>query len=140
AAAASAPQTTPAAAPARPAAPAPAATAGLQARGRTEKVSRLRAVIAARMVESLQTSAQLTTVLEADVTRIATLRDRAKRSFEAREGVKLSFLPFFAVATCEALKAHPPLNASIDVEKGEITYHDAEHLGIAVDTDRGLLV
>jgi 2-oxoglutarate dehydrogenase E2 component (dihydrolipoamide succinyltransferase) len=114
--------------------------ASLQARGRTEKVSRLRAVIAARMVESLQISAQLTTVLEADVTRVATLRERAKRSFEAREGVKLSFLPFFAVATCEALKAHPMVNASIDVDKGEITYHDAEHLGIAVDTDRGLLV
>jgi 2-oxoglutarate dehydrogenase E2 component (dihydrolipoamide succinyltransferase) len=112
----------------------------MQARGRTEKVSRLRAVIAARMVESLQVSAQLTTVLEVDVTRIASLRQRAKSSFEAREGVKLTFLPFFAVATCEALKAHPAVNASIDVDKGEITYHDAEHLGIAVDTDRGLLV
>jgi 2-oxoglutarate dehydrogenase E2 component (dihydrolipoamide succinyltransferase) len=112
----------------------------MQARGSTEKMSRLRGVIAARMVESLQTSAQLTTVLEADVTRIAALRRQAKAGFEAREGVKLSFLPFFAVATCEALKAHPAVNASIDVDKGEILYHDAEHLGIAVDTDRGLLV
>jgi 2-oxoglutarate dehydrogenase E2 component (dihydrolipoamide succinyltransferase) len=116
------------------------AAAVLQARGRTEKMSRLRGVIAARMLESLQTSAQLTTVIEVDVTRIAALRRQAKTGFEAREGVKLSFLPFFAVATCEALKAHPAVNASIDIEKGEITYHDAEHLGIAVDTDRGLLV
>jgi pyruvate dehydrogenase E2 component (dihydrolipoyllysine-residue acetyltransferase) len=125
---------------AKPAAPARTITAPTAARGRIEKMSRLRGVIAARMVESLQVSAQLTTVLEADVTRIAMLRKRAKDSFEAREGVKLSFLPFFAIATCEALKAHPNVNASIDVERGEITYHDAEHLGIAVDTDRGLLV
>jgi 2-oxoglutarate dehydrogenase E2 component (dihydrolipoamide succinyltransferase) len=92
------------------------------------------------MVESLQTSAQLTTVVEVDVTRIARLRAQAKNDFEAREGVKLSFLPFFAIAAIEALKAHPVVNASVDVEKKEITYHDAEHLGIAVDTDRGLLV
>jgi 2-oxoglutarate dehydrogenase E2 component (dihydrolipoamide succinyltransferase) len=109
------------------------------ARGRTEKMSRLRQTIAARMVESLHVSAQLTTVVEVDVTKIARLRDRAKAAFEAREGVKLSFLPFFAVATVEALKAHPALNASIDGEAKTITYHDAEHLGIAVDTERGLL-
>jgi len=109
-------------------------------RGRTEKMSRMRSVIAKRMVESLQVSAQLTTVVEADITRLARLRDRAKRDFEAREGVKLSFLPFFAQATVEALKQHPKLNASIDTDKGEIIYHNAEHLGIAVDTERGLLV
>jgi len=109
-------------------------------RGRTEKMSRMRTVIAKRMVESLQVSAQLTTVVEADITRLARLRDRAKRDFEAREGVKLSFLPFFAQATVEALKQHPKLNASIDTDKGEITYHNTEHLGIAVDTERGLLV
>jgi pyruvate dehydrogenase E2 component (dihydrolipoamide acetyltransferase) len=109
-------------------------------RGRVESMSRMRQVIASRMVESLQTSAQLTTVVEVDVTKIARLRDQAKTAFEEREGVKLSFLPFFAVATIEALKAHPVVNASVDVEKKEITYHDAEHLGIAVDTDRGLLV
>src|SRR5450759_5981834 len=109
-------------------------------RGRTEKLSRLRAVIAARMVESLQISAQLTTVVEADVTKIARLRALAKETFEAREGVKLSFLPFFAIAAVEALKAHPTVNASIDIEAGTVTYHDAEHLGIAVDTERGLLV
>ena len=107
-------------------------------RGTTVTMSRLRKVIAARMVESLQVSAQLTTVVEVDVTKISRLRDRAKASFENREGVKLSFLPFFAVAVCEALKQHPVLNSS--VEGDQITYHGAEHLGIAVDTERGLLV
>src|SRR5580692_6699089 len=150
----------PAAAPAAPApaapaaAPAAAASAGTapaadtgrpaivpsSLRGRTEKLSRSRQVIAQRMVESLQTSAQLTTVVEADVTAIARLRDRAKAGFEAREGVKLSFLPFFALATVEALKVHPKLNAIIDTADGQVTYHDAEHLGIAVDTERGLMV
>ena len=109
-------------------------------RGTTERMSRARQVIARRMVESLQTSAQLTTVVEADVTDIARLRDRAKADFEAREGVKLSFLPFFALATVEALKVHPRLNASIDAEAGQVIYHDDEHLGIAVDTERGLMV
>jgi 2-oxoglutarate dehydrogenase E2 component (dihydrolipoamide succinyltransferase) len=103
-------------------------------------MSRLRKVIAQRMVESLQVSAQLTTVVEVDLTRIARLRNRARGEFEAREQVKLSFLPFLAKATIEALKAHPKLNASIDIENSEITYYDAEHLGVAVDTERGLLV
>ena len=107
-------------------------------RGTTVTMSRLRKVIAARMVESLQVSAQLTTVIEVDVTKISRLRDRSKASFEAREGVKLSYLPFFAVAVCEALKQHPVLNSS--VEGDQITYHGTEHLGIAVDTERGLLV
>jgi len=107
-------------------------------RGTTEKMSRLRKVIAARMVESLQISAQLTTVVEVDVTKIARLRDRAKRDFEAREGIKLSFLPFFAVAAVEALKAHPSVNSSVDGDV--ITYHGSENLGVAVDTERGLLV
>ena len=107
-------------------------------RGTKVKMSRLRKVISVRMVESLQVSAQLTTVIEVDVTKIARLRDRSKASFEEREGVKLSFLPFFAVAVCEALKQHPVLNSS--VEDDEITYHGAEHLAIAVDTERGLLV
>ena len=107
-------------------------------RGTTVTMSRLRKVIATRMVESLQVSAQLTTVVEVDVTKISRLRDRAKASFENREGVKLSYLPFFSVAVCEALKQHPVLNSS--VEGDQITYHGAEHLGIAVDTERGLLV
>lgn len=123
-------------APSAPAARPPVAASPL--RGTTVTMSRLRKVIAARMLESLQVSAQLTTVVEVDITRISRLREKAKSTFEAREGVKLSFLPFFAVAVCEALKVHPVLNAS--VEGDQITYHGSEHLGIAVDTDRGLLV
>jgi 2-oxoglutarate dehydrogenase E2 component (dihydrolipoamide succinyltransferase) len=132
-----APVSTTTAAPAQRSAAAPViATSPL--RGTTVTMSRLRKVIAARMVESLQVSAQLTTVIEVDVTKIARLRDRSKATFEAREGVKLSFLPFFAVAVCEALKQHPVLNSS--VEGDQIIYHGAEHLGVAVDTERGLLV
>jgi pyruvate dehydrogenase E2 component (dihydrolipoamide acetyltransferase) len=127
--------------PAAPAAPAVSAAPSPSAlRGRTEKLSRLRQVIAARMVESLHVSAQLTTVVEVDITRIARLRAQAKDDFERREGVKLSFLPFFAVAAVEALKAHPNVNSSVDTEANTVTYHEAEHLGIAVDTERGLLV
>jgi 2-oxoglutarate dehydrogenase E2 component (dihydrolipoamide succinyltransferase) len=116
--------------------PAPVAVSPL--RGTTVTMSRLRKVIAERMVESLQTAAQLTTVVEVDVTKIDRLRQAAKGTFESREGVKLTFLPFFAVAVCEALKQHPVLNCSISGD--QITYHGAEHLGIAVDTERGLLV
>jgi 2-oxoglutarate dehydrogenase E2 component (dihydrolipoamide succinyltransferase) len=123
---------------AAPTAARPATVAVSPLRGTTVTMSRLRKVIAARMVESLQVSAQLTTVVEVDVTKISRLREKAKSSFEAREGVKLSYLPFFAVAVCEALKQHPVLNSS--VEGDQITYHGTEHLGIAVDTDRGLLV
>ncbi|MDQ2758239.1 MAG: 2-oxoglutarate dehydrogenase, E2 component, dihydrolipoamide succinyltransferase, partial [Actinomycetota bacterium] len=107
-------------------------------RGTTEKMSRLRKVIAQRMVESLQVSAQLTTVVEVDLTRIARLRTRAKGEFEAREGVKLSYLPFLALAAIEALKVHPVVNASVDGD--EIIYHAGEHLGVAVDTEKGLIV
>ena len=124
--------------PSTPSAAKPPVVAVSPLRGTTVTMSRLRKVIAARMLESLKVSAQLTTVIEVDVTKIARLRDRAKSSFESREGVKLSFLPFFAVAVCEALKQHPVLNSS--VEGDQITYHGAEHLGIAVDTERGLLV
>jgi 2-oxoglutarate dehydrogenase E2 component (dihydrolipoamide succinyltransferase) len=109
-------------------------------RGRTEPMTRLRKVIAERMVESLQISAQLTSVVEVDVTRIYSLRNRSKVAFESREGVKLSFLPFFAKATCEALKQFPNVNATLDQEAGTVTYFDAEHIGVAVDTERGLLV
>ena len=129
------------AAPAAPAASAPKASAPVAVsplRGTTVTMSRLRKVIAARMVESLQVSAQLTTVVEVDVTKIARLRDKAKAAFAAREGVNLTFLPFFGVAVCEALKQHPVLNSSVDGD--QVTYHGAEHLGIAVDTERGLLV
>jgi pyruvate dehydrogenase E2 component (dihydrolipoamide acetyltransferase) len=131
-------QAPPAAAPA-PAAPARAIVPSTL-RGTTERLSRARQLIARRMVESLQTSAQLTTVVEADVTAITRLRGRAKADFESREGVKLSYLPFFALATLEALKVHPKLNAVLNTEAGQIIYHDDEHLGIAVDTERGLMV
>ncbi len=131
-------QSAPSAATVTPAAAKSSPVAASPLRGTTVTMSRLRKVIATRMVESLQVSAQLTTVIEVDVTKISRLRDRAKATFEAREGVKLSFLPFFAVAVCEALKVHPVLNSS--VEGDQITYHGAEHLGIAVDTERGLLV
>jgi 2-oxoglutarate dehydrogenase E2 component (dihydrolipoamide succinyltransferase) len=140
-----------AAAPAAPAQPAAAAAAssapaggGAAAapvsdkRGTREKMTRLRKVIATRMVESLQVSAQLTTVVEVDLTKVARLRARAKSEFERREGVKLSYLPFLALAAVEALKAHPNVNASVDGE--EIVYHGQENLAIAVDTEKGLLV
>ncbi|HET7387593.1 MAG TPA: 2-oxoglutarate dehydrogenase, E2 component, dihydrolipoamide succinyltransferase, partial [Nocardioidaceae bacterium] len=129
----------PAAAQAPSGAGAPAPVTPSPLRGKIEPMSRLRKVIAKRMVESLQTSAQLTTVVEVDVTAIARLREAAKADFAAREGVKLSFLPFFAKATVDALKAHPSLNAAIDTEKGEVTYFDHENLSIAVDTEKGLL-
>ena len=119
---------------------APQAAPASELRGRTEPMTRLRKVIAERMVESLQISAQLTSVVEVDVTRIASLRNRSKAAFESREGVKLSFLPFFAKAACESLKQFPNVNATLDQEAGTVTYFDAEHVGIAVDTDRGLLV
>jgi pyruvate dehydrogenase E2 component (dihydrolipoamide acetyltransferase) len=124
---------------AAPAASAPAAAEPSPLRGKTEPLSRLRKVIAKRMVESLQVSAQLTTVVEVDVTPIARLRDSVKSEFATREGVKLSFMPFFAKAAIDALKQHPSLNAAIDTDKGEVTYFDKENLAIAVDTEKGLL-
>ncbi|MBM0226891.1 2-oxo acid dehydrogenase subunit E2, partial [Micromonospora sp. ATA51] len=126
------------------AAPAPAKPAAKPQpsgkRGTTEKLTRIRTAIAKRMQESLHEMAQLTTVIEVDVTRIAKLRAQAKDSFQQRHGVKLSFLPFFALAAVEALQAYPIVNARMDLAAGTITYPDAEHLGIAVDTERGLLV
>jgi 2-oxoglutarate dehydrogenase E2 component (dihydrolipoamide succinyltransferase) len=129
----------PAAATQAPATQAPGAPVPSPLRGKTEPMTRLRKVIAQRMVESLQVSAQLTTVVEVDVTSISRLRDSVKADFAAREGVKLSFMPFFAKAAIDALKAHPSLNAAIDTDKGEVTYYDVENLAIAVDTERGLL-
>ncbi|GAB6986650.1 2-oxoglutarate dehydrogenase, E2 component, dihydrolipoamide succinyltransferase [Nocardioides pyridinolyticus] len=125
------------AAAAAPSAPAPATPD--PKRGTTEKISRLRKIIASRMVESLQTSAQLTQVVEVDVTNIARLRESVKADFLAREGVKLSYLPFFAKAAIDALKSHPALNATIDTEAGEITYYDRENVAFAVDTEKGLI-
>lgn len=107
-------------------------------RGTTEKASRLRQIIASRMHESIQSMAQLTTVVEVDVTKVARLRARAKDEFAAREGVKLTYLPFFVLAATEALKAHPKINGVL--EGDQITYHGEENVGIAVDTPRGLVV
>jgi len=119
---------------------APIAATGTSLTSKTEPLSRLRKVIAERMVESLQVSAQLTTVIEVDVTKIASVRNQVKKSFEQREGVKLSFMPFFVKASVEALKQFPQVNASIDMVAGTVTYHSDENIGIAVDTERGLLV
>ncbi|GAA2089457.1 2-oxoglutarate dehydrogenase, E2 component, dihydrolipoamide succinyltransferase [Aeromicrobium tamlense] len=119
------------------AAPAPAETSPL--RGRTDKLTRLRKTIANRMVESLQVAAQLTQVHEVDVTEVVRLRAQHKNAFLEREGVKLTYLPFFAKAAIEALKQYPQVNAALDLEGGTVTYPDGEHLSIAVDTERGLL-
>ena len=136
-----------AAARAAAAAPAPAAAPAAKVeavrepsplRGTTEKMSRLRQTIARRMVESLQTAAQLTTVIEVDVTKAAAVRARSKDAFLAKHGTKLTFLPFFVKAATEALAYHPKINATINDK--EVTYFDYEHVGIAVDTPRGLLV
>ncbi|MET4134461.1 2-oxoglutarate dehydrogenase, E2 component, dihydrolipoamide succinyltransferase [Pseudarthrobacter sp. PvP090] len=130
-----------AAAPAPSAAPAARPTADQSSlRGTVQKAPRIRQVIARRMRESLDISTQLTQVHEVDMTKVAKLRAKAKNSFQAQNGSKLTFLPFIAKAVAEALKQHPKVNASYDEDKQEITYHNAEHLAIAVDTDKGLLV
>ncbi|MGO2541203.1 MAG: 2-oxo acid dehydrogenase subunit E2, partial [Specibacter sp.] len=109
-------------------------------RGTTVKAPRIRQVIARRMRESLEASTQLTQVHEIDMTRIVKLRNQAKGPFQATNGTKLTFLPFIAKAVTEALKQHPKVNGEYNEETQEITYHNAEHLAIAVDTDKGLLV
>ena len=129
---------TPASAPAKPAAS--AASVEQPLRGRIEQTTRLRRVIAERMVQSLHISAQLTSVVEVDVTKISSLRNKVKDSFVAREGVKLSFLPFFAKVAVETLKEFPIVNATISADATQIAYSDAIHLAVAVDTPRGLLV
>ncbi|MFD3430371.1 2-oxoglutarate dehydrogenase, E2 component, dihydrolipoamide succinyltransferase [Nocardia fluminea] len=136
----------PAEAPAPAAAPAPAPAAKQSAApklaalvGTTQKASRIRQITATKTRESLQATAQLTQVHEADVTKIAHLRQLAKASFKAREGVNLTYLPFFAKAVVEALGVHPNVNASYNEDTKEITYHASVHLGIAVDTEQGLL-
>ena len=134
----------PAAAPAAPAASAPApAVAAPSAlahlRGTTQKANRIRQLTAKKTRESLQATAQLTQTHEVDMTKIVALRARAKNEFAEREGVNLTYLPFIARAAIDALKAHPNITASYNEDTKEITYYDAEHLGIAVDTDQGLL-
>jgi pyruvate dehydrogenase E2 component (dihydrolipoamide acetyltransferase) len=112
----------------------------LAKRGTTEKLSRMRLTIARRMQESLQGTAQLTATVEVDLTPISRLRAAAKESFRTRHGAGLSYLPFITIATVEALRLYPKLNATIDTEAKTVSYADAEHIGIAVDTERGLMV
>jgi 2-oxoglutarate dehydrogenase E2 component (dihydrolipoamide succinyltransferase) len=137
-----APAAAPASAPPTAAAPAPAAapvSALAHLRGTTAKASRIRQITAKKTRESLQATAQLTQTHEVDMTKIVSLRARAKADFAEREGVNLTYLPFIARAGIDALKAHPTVNASYNEDTGEITYYDAEHLGFAVDTEQGLL-
>ncbi|MEU2714685.1 2-oxoglutarate dehydrogenase, E2 component, dihydrolipoamide succinyltransferase, partial [Streptomyces sp. NPDC007205] len=132
------------------AAPAPAAAAPAAAkkapalevsplRGQTVKMPRIRKVIGDNMVKALHEQAQLSSVVEVDVTRLMRLRGQAKDSFAAREGVKLSPMPFFVKAAAQALKAHPVINAKINEAEGTITYFDSENIGIAVDSEKGLM-
>ncbi|MFD0212231.1 2-oxoglutarate dehydrogenase, E2 component, dihydrolipoamide succinyltransferase [Streptomyces hirsutus] len=141
-AAAEAAKAAPAAAPAPQAAPAAKRAPVLEAsplRGQTVKMPRIRKVIGDNMVKALREQAQLSSVVEVDVTRLMKLRTRAKDAFAAREGVKLSPMPFFVKAAAQALKAHPAVNARINEAEGTITYFDTEHIGIAVDSEKGLM-
>ncbi|MFE3470359.1 MULTISPECIES: 2-oxoglutarate dehydrogenase, E2 component, dihydrolipoamide succinyltransferase [unclassified Streptomyces] len=132
-----------AAAPAPAAAPAAAAKAPkLEAsplRGQTVKMTRMRKVIGDNMMKALHSQAQLTSVVEVDITKLMKLRNQAKAAFAAREGVKLSPMPFFVKAAAQALKAHPVINARINEDEGTITYFDSENIGIAVDAEKGLM-
>ncbi|MFE5661408.1 2-oxoglutarate dehydrogenase, E2 component, dihydrolipoamide succinyltransferase [Streptomyces sp. NPDC056517] len=133
------------AAAAAPAAAAPAAAAKAPAlevsplRGQTVKMTRMRKVIGDNMMKALHGQAQLTSVVEVDITKLMKLRGRAKDAFAAREGVKLSPMPFFVKAAAQALKAHPVINARINEDEGTITYFDTENIGIAVDSEKGLM-
>ncbi|MFD4500890.1 2-oxoglutarate dehydrogenase, E2 component, dihydrolipoamide succinyltransferase, partial [Streptomyces sp. NPDC058486] len=137
------------AAAAAPAAAAPAAAAAASSRtpalevsplrGQTVKMTRMRKVIGDNMMKALHSQAQLTTVVEVDITKLMKLRARAKDAFAAREGVKLSPMPFFVKAAAQALKAHPVINARINEDEGTITYFDSENIGIAVDSEKGLM-
>ncbi|MEU6733190.1 2-oxoglutarate dehydrogenase, E2 component, dihydrolipoamide succinyltransferase [Streptomyces physcomitrii] len=134
---------------ARSAAPAPAAAApsapktpALETsplRGQTVKMTRMRKVIGDNMMKALHEQAQLTSVVEVDITKLMKLRGRAKDSFAAREGVKLSPMPFFVKAAAQALKAYPVVNARINESEGTVTYFDSENIGIAVDSEKGLM-
>ncbi|MET9478174.1 2-oxoglutarate dehydrogenase, E2 component, dihydrolipoamide succinyltransferase, partial [Streptomyces sp. NPDC002922] len=131
------------------AAPAPVAAAPAAAkapklevsplRGQTVKMTRMRKVIGDNMMKALHSQAQLTSVLEVDITKLMKLRNQAKAAFAAREGVKLSPMPFFVKAAAQALKAHPVVNARINEDEGTITYFDSENIGIAVDAEKGLM-
>ncbi|MFD9077274.1 2-oxo acid dehydrogenase subunit E2, partial [Streptomyces lasiicapitis] len=135
---------------AAPAAAAPAAAAPAAAskapvieasplRGQTVKMTRMRKVIGDNMMKALHGQAQLSSVVEVDITKLMKLRGKAKDAFAAREGVKLSPMPFFVKAAAQALKAHPVVNARINEDEGTITYFDSENIGIAVDSEKGLM-
>ncbi|WP_344089723.1 2-oxo acid dehydrogenase subunit E2, partial [Streptomyces stramineus] len=128
----------PPAAPAPPA-PKPAAVEASPLRGQTVKMTRMRKVIGENMMKALHGQAQLTSVVEVDITKIMRMRNKAKDAFAAREGVKLSPMPFFVKAAVQALKAHPVVNARINDDEGTITYFDSENVGIAVDSEKGLM-
>ncbi len=138
AAEAPAPPAAAASAPAPSASKAPAAVEVSPLRGTEEKMTRIRKVTAQRMMESLHSQAQLTTAVEVDMTRVAKLRGRAKDAFAQREGAKLTFLPFIMQAAVEGLKTYPKINASIDGDI--IKYAASENIGMAADTERGLVV
>ncbi|WP_329388712.1 2-oxoglutarate dehydrogenase, E2 component, dihydrolipoamide succinyltransferase [Streptomyces sp. NBC_01716] len=126
------------------AAPAPAASKAPKLevsplRGQTVKMPRMRKVIGENMMKALHNQAQLTSVVEVDITKLMRLRAQAKDSFAAREGVKLSPMPFFVKAAAQALKAYPVVNARINEDEGTITYFDSENIGIAVDSEKGLM-
>ena len=108
-------------------------------RGTTQRVNRIREITAKKTLESLHTAAQLTQLHEVDMTNVAELRKANKAAFQAKYGVNLTYLPFFAKAAIEALVSHPNVNASYNAEKKEMTYHSQVNLGIAVDTPAGLL-
>ncbi|MFK4184184.1 2-oxoglutarate dehydrogenase, E2 component, dihydrolipoamide succinyltransferase [Streptomyces sparsogenes] len=121
------------------AAPKAAAAAPSPLRGQTVKMPRMRKVIGDNMMKALHSQAQLTSVVEVDITKIMRLRAQAKEAFAQREGVKLSPMPFFVKAAVQALKSHPAINARINDDEGTITYFDVENVGIAVDAEKGLM-
>ncbi|MEU1016566.1 2-oxoglutarate dehydrogenase, E2 component, dihydrolipoamide succinyltransferase [Streptomyces sp. NPDC005898] len=138
-AAAEAKQAAPAPAAAAPSAPKAPALETSPLRGQTVKMTRMRKVIGDNMMKALHSQAQLTSVVEVDITKLMKLRAKAKDAFAAREGVKLSPMPFFVKAAAQALKAHPVINARINDDEGTITYFDSENIGIAVDAEKGLM-
>ncbi|MGK5642119.1 2-oxoglutarate dehydrogenase, E2 component, dihydrolipoamide succinyltransferase, partial [Streptomyces sp. URMC 126] len=138
-AAAEAAKAAPAPAAQAPAAPKAPAVEASPLRGQTVKMPRMRKVIADNMMKALHGQAQLSSVIEVDITKIMRMRAKAKDGFAAREGVKLSPMPFFVKAAVQALKAHPVVNARINEDEGTITYFDSENVGIAVDSEKGLM-
>ena len=101
-------------------------------------MTRLRARIAERLIQAQSTAAMLTTFNEVDLTAVNEIRARYKDKFEKKHGVKLGFMSFFVKASIEALRRFPAVNASLD--GNDIVYHEYYDIGVAVSTDRGLMV